>query len=79
MPLYKKPEHRAVTAPGIKLRKPNAPICHVDHINPPIETAAAPMYGPSIIPISGAMTVASVMNFPTAPMMGKSDADERAR
>ncbi len=68
-----------MTAPGAKLSKPNAPVCDVDQINPPIETAAAPMHGPSMIPTNGAMTVASVMNFPTAPIIGNSDADERTR
>jgi len=78
LPLYSKPEPNAVEAAGIKLRKLNVPVCIMDQpINPPMETAAAPMYGPSIIPIKGAMTEASVMNVPTEPITGKSDTNER--
>ena len=78
LPLYTKPEPKAETVPGTKLRKLNVPVCVIDQpMNPPIETAAAPTYGPSIIPINGAKADANVMNFPTSPTIGKSDTKER--
>jgi hypothetical protein len=62
---------------GIKLRGPKGPVCAVDApMKPPRATANAPMYGPSIIPINGAMTAVTLMDVPMAPIIGNRDQKE---
>ncbi len=46
-------------------------------MNPPRATANAPMYGPSIIPINGAMTAVTLMDVPMAPIIGNRDQKEK--
>jgi len=76
--LYKRPEQRAVEAPGIKLRKLKGPVCVIDQpINPPIDTARVPRYGPSMSPTKGAITVAILMELPEAPITGEKERNER--
>ncbi len=78
LPLVSKPATRAVVLPGTKLTKPKAPDCvMVQPTKPPIEAAAEPTYGPRSIPTTGAKTAAKVMNLPRAPIIGKSDTDEK--
>jgi len=75
---YKRPEQRAVAAPGIKLRKLKDPVCVIDHpINPPSDTAKAPRYGPNMSPTRGATTVAILMELPGAPITGEKESIER--
>lgn len=45
-------------------------------MKPPRATANAPMYGPSIIPINGAMTAVTLMDVPMAPIIGNRDQKE---
>ena len=62
----------------MKLKGPKGPVCAIDTpIIPPKATATTPTYGPTIIPINGAMMVATVINFPTAPIIGKRDQSEK--
>ncbi|TET19719.1 hypothetical protein E3J74_05610 [Candidatus Bathyarchaeota archaeon] len=76
--MYKRPEQKAVAIHGIKLRGPKGPVCAIDApMNPPKATANAPMYGPSIIPISGAMTAVTLMDVPMAPIIGNRDQKEK--
>ena len=76
--MYKRPEQKAVAIHGIKLRGPKGPVCAIDApMNPPKATADAPMYGPSIIPISGAMTAVTLMDVPMAPIIGNRDQKEK--
>jgi len=76
--LYKRPEQKAVAIHGTKLIGPKGPVCAMDApMNPPKATAKAPMYGPSIIPISGAMTAVTLMDVPMAPIIGNRDQKEK--
>jgi hypothetical protein len=76
--LNKRPEKRAQVALGTKLRKLKGPVCVMIHpIKPPNDTAVVPRYGPRMSPINGAITVAIVMNFPTAPITGNNETNER--
>jgi hypothetical protein len=62
------PEQNAVTTPETKLGGEKAPA--KEAIVPPKRVENAPMNGPSIMPIIGAIIAAAVMVFPGKPIIG---------
>jgi hypothetical protein len=62
------PEHKAVTTPETKLGGEKAPA--KEAMVPPRIVDNAPMYGPSIMPIVGAIIAAAVMVLLGKPIIG---------
>ena len=72
------PEENAAEAPGMKLNGPKTPEFPAKDIRkPPREVAANPILEPRISPINGEITADNAMNFPGAPITGKSDHRDR--
>ncbi|UCE28805.1 MAG: hypothetical protein JSV85_05920 [Candidatus Bathyarchaeota archaeon] len=76
--MYKRPEQKAAAIHGTKLRGPKGPVGVMDEpMNPPKATANAPIYGPSIIPINGAMIAVTLIDVLMAPITGNRDQREK--
>ncbi|MEM3696217.1 MAG: hypothetical protein QXQ94_01760 [Candidatus Bathyarchaeia archaeon] len=65
------PEQKVVTVPETKLGGEKAPV--KKGIIPPKTVDTAPIYGPRIMPITGAIIAAAVMVLPGKPIIGERD------